>query len=694
MPNIVKPTLSFLPMEDIAAELKSNKNNRKFMTKDDKAADVNKVAGIESERIAIAVSPTERTTIDNALKLNGKDASEYLSRTEGDKIIGISNVMSELYSSEIRNVRDELMQLETQLLKNGFINDVVPYEGFMEGFKRGNVKYEGYICGISKAIIGNTTSLYISDISQKRYFEPGKKFVIKRTDTDTEVVVTSEGITSAGKVTFNPLVNILDSVDAVQICKSSGEYIRDSFSFSEIRKDVANPLKERYHMQSDDTRTSLKTINKSNSGYAVYFKVPNSAAGALTKFAIRAKAEGTPGSLLCHVLKKESILDSKGTLKVDFKNIDEAKAKGYWMATSQPIQSSLARTEQELFFDFFDIANNKYPKLDGSQYLFIIECVGATDLDNWKIRFSYFENENFEEEDLQKYNCSFCYEKVQDTGLGTDEDAIKVIDDIHKYDLLFSLVTRELIEEDEMGKQEGLYTAKILLPKPIDVSRARLTTRINKEGCYYVLNHDSNYTIFTLEKETSTSHPVSDNRFKEDDIVIIGNQFARVKRSTSNQIEIKEPIHIDPRVLKFYSKTVFNSLTGKYETQTRLPLYRMNYDVFIKPSLIDWETWDSTRNEFATTDLSQTPVRMDLKYIIPDGLKDNTRISDRLIFEASFGRDANDIAMKANEFELQIYWKSPFAYNEINDFKDLSDNNFKELIGRLHDIVLSFDKNY
>ena len=69
MSNIVKPSLAFLPMEDIAAELKSNKTNRKFMTKDDNAKDVDQVAGINANNIAVAVGPNNRTTVENALKL-------------------------------------------------------------------------------------------------------------------------------------------------------------------------------------------------------------------------------------------------------------------------------------------------------------------------------------------------------------------------------------------------------------------------------------------------------------------------------------------------------------------------------------------------------------------------------------------------------------------------------------------------
>lgn len=692
MSNIVKPSLSFLPMEDIAAELRSEKDNRRFMTKDDKASDVENVSGASSNTIAIAVSATQRTTIDNALHLAGIPAENYLSKSEGDKIVGISNVMSEVYSSEIRNLRDESLQLSTQLVKNGFINNALSYEGFGDAFKRSDIKYEGFVCGISKAIIGNTEELFIGDISKKRFFEAGKKFAIKRVDLETEIVVTSSGITESGKVTFYPTVNILDSIETVELHKSTGEYVRDSFSFSQNKKNVANSLKERYHMQSDDTRTSLQIINRSNTGYAVYFKVPNNASGALTKFAVRGKAEGTPGSLICHMLKKDSIMNSTNEFRVDFSNIEDAKAKGYWIASSQPIQSSAASTEQELFFNFFDIANNKYPIVEGTQYLFIIECLAATEFDFWTLRFSYYEEGNESHADLQKYNNSYFYEKLPTTE--SVDKPISIINNIDKYDMIFSLVTRELIEEDEIGKQEGVYTANIVLPQPINVSRMRLTSRINREGCYFAESYNNTYTIFTLAKESTTSHPVADMRFNIDDTIIIGNQIAKVKRVTGNQVETASPVYIDKRMLKFYSKKVFNADTQEYTTETKIPVYRMNYNVYVKPSLINWNVWDNVNKEFVTTDIAPLPIKLELKNVIPDGKKENKRISDRLLFECSFGKEVNDIAKNANEFELQIHWRSPFSYNEINDFKDLNDNNFKELIGRAHDIILTFDKNY
>lgn len=694
MNNIIKPSISFLPMDDIAALLRSDQDGMRFMTRDDKANDVENVAGKDAKTVAIAVSPDNRTTVENAQKLNGKDASEYLSSEEGKRIIGISNKMSKIYSSEIRNLRDDLLCAKTQLIKNGFISDSTPYEGFTDSFKKSNIKYEGFVSGIAKAIIGNTNELFIADTSKIRFFEPNKKFIIRRSDLDQEIVVTSQGVTESGKVTFTPTVNILDSIEGVQLLKSNGEYVGDSYSFSEVKRNVANPLKNRYYMQQDDTRTAFQIINNPNTGYAVFFKVPATAAGALTQFSIRAQAEGTPGSLLCHVLKKEAVINAKGDFDCKFKNIEDAKEKGYWIATSAPIAASNAREETELYFDFFNVTTNKYPRIDADQYLFIIECYSAAENDYWKIRFSYFENGNEEVDDLERYNHSYFYNKINSSDIDKDLQALSIINDIDKYDMLFTIATRELIDEDEMGKQEGVYTAKIVLPRPLDISRLRLTTRINREGLYYLDSYDTSYTVFTLKNEKDTSYSVNDSRFKEGDLIVIGNQIGVVKRMTSAQVELQEPLYIDERISKFYSHKIFNPDTQQYETITRIPVYRVNYKVFVKPSLIDWNTWDNTKNQFLTKDISEDPIELKFSEVIPDGQKENIRISDRLIFEGDFGKDADDMCIFANEFEVQIQWKSPYAYDEINNIKDTADNNFKELIGRLHDIILTGDKVY
>ena len=699
--SITRPSLSMLPVEDLSAELKSNKPGRKFMTKEDKATDVESVAGIAAENIAVAVSPTERTTVENAQKLNGRPAEEYLDKEEGDKILGVTDRMSAIYSNEIQGLREEVYQLKSELNRNGFVEDRIEAEGFTDTFKQFNKKYEGYICRISKEIIGTTEELYLDDLTNARYFEVGKKFVIKRTDLDREIVVTSQGLEGSGKVRFTPAVDILDSASTTELWKTTGEYIRDSFSFSEVKEDVANSLKERYFMQADDTNTKKVAIKKSGAGFAAYFKIPHSASGALTRFGINATVVGNPDSLLCHVINKKNMYD--------FKNIDEAKTKGYVISTSQPVQTSDAMYEEsdknslgkEVFFNFFDVNTNRYPilKSDADSYVFIVECMSATEHDYWNIVFSYYKHGNEEHDDLQRNNKSFLFENIVETGLNEDKTAITEFSDINKYDLLFSLVTREVQSQDEMGKQSGVYTAKILLPHPINVSRGRIESRINREGCYYVDSHNQEANIFTLASETTTSHTPNDTRFAQGDKVIIGNQIAEVKRMSANRLETVAPVHIDPRLLKFYTTRKFNPDEEKYEDSVRIPVYRMNYTVKIKPSFIDWSEWDSNYGQFKTTDLTPTPIEMKLKQVMAIGKKvtndiSEMRKSDRIIFEADFGKEESGIAKIANEFEVEIAWRSPFSVEEINSQKDSKDNEFKELIGRLHELVLTFDRNY
>lgn len=735
--NLTRPSLSFLPMEDIAAELKSNKANRKFMTREDKATDVINVAGIVSERIAISAQGQDRETVKNALNLNGKPASEYVSRADGEKFLQVSSDLSEIVSNEIRNIRDELYQLYSELSKKGFIDNTMKYEGFVESFKRGNILFEDYICGISSAAAGRTKDIYISDIEKKQYFEKGKKFVIKISDTGEEQVVTSTGVNAAGKVTFEPAANNLNSISRVGLFKTNGEYNNNTFSFSNVKKAVSEQL-ERYYTQSDDTDTKYLTIKRPNTGYAVTFKVPRNIkselgiAGALSQFAVRAQAVNAPGGLRCHVVDYDAIIQD-GQLNPKFDNIQDAISKGYCLATSQVVYSTRDNTamENDVYFDFYGGVHSQYangtksngsqaegeidlvdlsedvktdateafetadnfPILKDAKYCFIVECLGATDDSYWRLRFSYYNNNSYVD-DLHKRNASYVYKSLSSDTINNSNKSIQIIDDIAKYDLMYTLVVKDIIDEEEVGKAEGVYTARIILPKPIDVARARLTMRVNREGMYNIKEHNSEYTIFVLESDSPTSHSASDTRFSIGEKIVIGNTIATVKRVSTTEIEVEKPSYLDERIVRYYTKTVYDQETGSYVKKTSVPVYRLSYTPYIKAKLVDWNNYNQITGTYEHEDISEEPMELDLMAIMPDQYKSNNRVSDRLLFELDFGQSADNKQVLANEFELQIYWASPFSEREINAIKDTNDRNFKELIGRIHDLSLTFDKNY
>lgn len=71
------------------------------------AEDTDAVAGVDSDLIAkIPDGTTDRNTVENALNLGGKPASDYMTRTEGEELNNIATSMKDAYGSDIRDLRD------------------------------------------------------------------------------------------------------------------------------------------------------------------------------------------------------------------------------------------------------------------------------------------------------------------------------------------------------------------------------------------------------------------------------------------------------------------------------------------------------------------------------------------------------------------------------------------------------------
>lgn len=674
--GIIKPSVSFLPMNDIAGYLVEN---NKMATEEyvDKALDKTK----ESLTQCVA---GDTTTAINSSKLGGIDADKYLTKDDAVKIEHVTDTMNSLYSNEIQNLREEVYHLKSKLSRNGFIDEDIAYEGFYDTFKHNNIKYETKICGIKDSYPALTNTLTIDDLTKIRDFEIGKCFVIVKTNTKEKEIVTVKNSDDTGVVEFYPSSALLTDKEVIELHKTYGIYYKDSFSFSEVTTGVDLHSQERYHMQSDDTMVAAQTIIKTNTGYAVSFKVPKTCVpnnqGALTSFSIMAKAIGNPGNLICYLLDESAAFKS-GVLTPDFTSIEDAKNKDYLLATSNPIKAENAVNQSTLTFDFFNNETNDYPIIEDKRYLFIIECIDA-DIDNyWNIYFSYYKDSANNIDDLEKYNTSLMYQNATDD---PSIQSLSIINDIDKYDLLFTIAVKDIADHAEFGNKEGLYTSKIVLPRPIDVSRARLSMRINREGCYYVDTVSADYTTFTLAKEDEYAYSNTDLRFDEDDIVIIGNQIGIIKKSTGNSIQLKEPLYLDYRIEKLYTK---------YNSSVKIPVYRVNYEASITPYLINWNDFDLTNKEFKSTKVSDA-LKLELTNVIPMCInKIGDRKSDRLLFEFKFGEDDNGLSKFANEFELQIKWKSKFNYNEINKPENIQ-NNYNELIGRIFELILTFDKIY
>lgn len=685
---ITRPSINELPMNDIAGDLLENKD---FIT----GRDVNKKLNDQKEQLVQNVNG-DINTAPNSQKLGGKDASEYLTKEQGQKIEGIADNMSAIFSDEIRNVRQEIYQLYSSLIQGGYINDEITFEGFIDAFKNNNKKYTESICGVEKDSISRTESLILNDSSKYNDFVPGERFAIHKKDEDIDqyqfqTVLNCDG---TGRLDFDNQTTLLSDKTKIDLVKSCGMYIRSSFSFCKVEQGKNPSSRERFHMQSDDTSTRALPIKKKNAGYAVSFKVPKTSVvdgkACALRFDVIGNAIGTPGNLTCYIVDEDSVY-TNGILTPRFSSIEDAVNKGFVLAQSQPVSYQNAiRNESSISFNFYNkIGTFNYPEITDKRYVFLIECADADEDNYWNILFSYYKDGADDVEDLEKYNTSLVYKKIETPEI-SDHSALTIVDDVDKFDMLFTLVTKDIIDKKEIGYTEGLYTAKITLPKPIDVSRARLSMKINREGFYYAKSWDDTFTEFTLGKADDYAHSVTDLNFLEGDKVIIGNQVGTILNSSGNKIKLKEPVYIDSRMDRMYPKK--NTAEG---TVTAIPVYRMNYTATIKPYYVDWEDFDNDKKQFKSKELDSNFLNMNLDAVIPTGSKKaDSRVSDKLIFQADFGDDEDTkISKKANEFELQIYWKSNFDATSLNEDDNYHDG-FNELIGRIYELIVTFDKDY
>jgi hypothetical protein len=658
MGNTVKPSTALLPMDDIANVLKEQ---YQFSSKDDIAKDTDKVAGTDSELMAIAATDElgkliiNRETVKNSLNLGGVSAADYMTRVDGVKIEDFGTNVSKLYANEITELRDELYQLRGELSRQGIINEYGVYSGFQEFFRTGDKKY--YYQSLGGIEQNSTSSINISTIypTQWQSFKVGDWFIIHKIAQDIDFIVKTTAVTT-GEVTFETIsggVGIPSTgleVGNVELFKVLGEYNKGSFSFSKV---VANALtsKEKYTMLNDDSLPQMQSIQATNAGYAVGFNVPLAIGGALKKLSVMARSSGSPGALTCYVM--EDTEENKSIIKdLDTENIgSDQRIK----AKSAPVPASKAAlpSPTEIEFDFQNTMDGSYPIIDGSKrYIFIIVAEQANmGGDKWEIQFSknIYDNVNV---DLQSNNKTYTY--VAGTGL-TEVTNIG--------DMVFTLATIEVLHNDETPYTEGLYTSEsIELHNSTQVARARLSMRINREGSFVAEDSgicmDGGTFSIMFDPAASNGSLPSDLGIRGGDTIAIGTEIRKVTTDCKSlQLTIDKGAYIAKNA----------------------QVYKLGYQVFIRAYK---KVWDPTSANFVIS--NEQLVEMPLTCIMPDRTKIANNHSDRLIYECEFRNAVTGLPLDVNTFELQVLWNS-------HNGKDVLVSNH-DLIGRIYDLTLSFDR--
>ena len=638
--NYISPAM--LPLESIAEYMDKVEG---FSKKKEAAEDTKAVGNVSSEFIAVAATDEQgqlvedRETVKNALQLGGIDASDYITTQGANALLSDTYQVSVNSGNEVKNLRDELYQLKSELTKAGLIKQSHCYNGYYDAFKEGNETYIKEPITITSTTLSQTQLGYITveDVSN---LTAGEYIVI---ETAIPQIAQIQDITGSDRI--NLTTNINGPVPmGTKISKSYGTYNQGMFVFGK-QKDIAVSSQERYVILNDDAQPmSLVKKYTPNSGYAAQINIPSTARGAIKRIGVQAKVTGNPGGLRCYVIDPLSNVEDVFTMTT----IQEMKQQGKIIAESNLLYSSNAtQSFNELYFNFNDIV-----VLEKQNYMFLFVQVDADNNNYWELKGLRGETTI----DLQTNSKLYSF---------TEGNPLIAEDG----DLYLVVVTSDIVKNQIEYSKQGLYSAKVELSKLSPATRLRVELKVNREGRFAVVDNPNTLlpgvgANLNTYNEDNKSYATS--VFNVGQTIAIGNQIAKVGNSRTDN-------------------TAFNLAETTY-APAGAPVYRIGYKVQAKACNTSIDKANS-RNPIKKENV--TLVELPLVAIIPGKEAGKEAISsDRLIFEADIkANDTGYILNQFNEIETQIFWENQGATT-------IDLNNSPELAGKILDITISTDNTY
>lgn len=696
MSEYSKITLNQIDVDAIADYVVESKNlvyrNNEVDSSSNVAMDVDQVAGIDSDLIAVAVDKNNRTTVDNALKLGGLPADQYMTMVTGAGIASNQIKMKKIYGQEIRNLKDEFCQLRNDLVKTGMIENRGQYAGYMDPFIKNhyiNIQEELGVCDM----LGTTknTEIHIND--SPLYFSLNVNDLICIENTEDKVFDIKEIVAKDDDkriITLDSdLRTVVRTASEMTLRKSKGIIHNGLYKFASDPDTVLS--EEEYHTGlSDDTYNVIKRLNKSNEGFGYSFRVPFEKQGFATSFEICAKASGTPGALMCYLIDSRDLDKFLNPVQAEQEYLEAKEGEdpdGFkFFAKSQPYLLDSSLGKRYIKFNFLQ-GDGTYPLMtrdeDGTpvRYIAIIEATKADTSNYVDIVFLQHKNSAGELVDLELNNITYYYKRQADT---STQEALTTDDEINKTDMYYHIVTRGLIENEPEALRQGLYSAHYTywnVKNDVSASKARLMLRIKREGKYQafvdslepkvynvevlnIRNEDATNDVKTIDDlrlKTDTYKRIQE-RASENDIsqqikAIIGNNIVEVQGFDTDTITTKDPILV------------------KNEDK----VYRCNYLVNLKARKIEFSPEGVlTVGDYANYILPLTEVFKDLEPV-------SREYSDRLLFEADLCDEHGNV-LEYNDFELQIFWEN----RELSNYTDIK----KSQMGAIKDLVLTLNSSF
>lgn len=649
------------------------------------AEDTDAVAGVDSDLIAkIPDGTTDRNTVENALNLGGKPASDYMTRTEGEELNNIATSMKDAYGSDIRDLRDELYQMKNQLAKGGFVRNDGQYEGFHDLFQASKPVHEAdLICTASTDRVPSLDQIQITDADAFASIDQYDFIALKNVDLDITFVkqVISKEDDGETLVLDSEIDSSLQSSE-YEVYKSNGCVFNGCFEFA---KAPANQVgsNEYYSGVSDDSYNVYKKMETPKAGFGYGFKIPEGKTGYLSDVEVCLRAYGAPGSLIAYVIDARDLENFKNPAQAEQAYLAaqaEHDDSWYFFAKSQPLSLDASLGKRYCQFSF--LQDGQYPLIpvapEGQivRYVLIVELQSGDNENYYNLLFLQHLNSDGSLSDLQLNNITYNYTQRSDTSALA---ALITDNDINNYDMYYQVHTLESVENDEVPNDDGLYSAIIYSQQNIDMRRMRVTMRIRREGSYCaditdsplaltsqtltVKDEDNDSAIRTVDDLCLNTQIMIPYELREGDgdistpvTIAIGDMDNTLKSYTSNSITVNTP-----------------SLVFKND-----PVYRVGYWVAIKASTY---SFDRTTGILSHS----TPVRYNLPLtkIVRDLNRNDIETSDRLIFEADIPETETG---PYNYFEIQIYWSNTL----MSSYYDVR----KAQMGAIKELTVSFDRYF
>lgn len=653
MSDLTKIGPPLLEMDDIAEYLNIGKG---FITDKDKATDVKQVGGIDADLIAVAVSKDDRTTVRNALNLNGHPDTYFLSAESGADIVEENKREVATYNAEIQELRDEIYQLREELAKSGIVTKYKPYAGFYDSFRSAYPEHEYEPIATA---IENSSSQYEIIVQDKLYdeFIVGNKIMLEdTTDGKTALVTIDSKLPDLRTIHFTPATGFSIKKDKCIIYKSKGNIINGTFTFGEIVDEHPGD-REFYSCLDDDTFRCRKKITSPHTGFGYTFRIPAARQkNYLSKLDIQVKKYGEPGNLMCYIIDERNIQN--------WKNPQKAEDDGIIIAKSQPLEVDMRLGEHIANFNFYDGMN--YPLLEEVdttdhkvRYCFIIEALDADENNYYELVFLQHKREDDTFGDLQLNNITYNYTQKEDV---SSEDALSTDDIINATDIYYGITLLEALQKTFVPYTDGVYTAKFELHEPIRISYARLTMRIAREGLFKVSTDGTTYTR-------------NDNCIADNGVIVVEGETNDDVRGFSRRNEGNIVIGTDIRKLIAVDDERLTIEKGIYAKPEAI-VYPIGYTAYLTANL---KTWDAEQCKYVYTEPER--FELELSTIMPDKYKKDESISDRLVFECSLDDSTTSKVKNVyNNFELQICWD--YSANAVS----------QRIAGRIYDLVVSLDR--